>query len=141
MYKTIDLDQIDLLIDFLLLYFYPSLISLFDRFRSFEQKSKNNFVHSLGQMRTRKFASEIYWPLISTSKVASKLKNFLIAPSSSQLNIFSKFWKQRCKVDRKSIIIMNVYSWFQNCWQNSEKNLRLVIMSQISISFSYWNMR
>ena len=32
-------------------------------FRSLMQKSKNNKVRFLVQMRTRKFASEIYWPL------------------------------------------------------------------------------
>ena len=32
-------------------------------FRSLGQKSKNNFVRFLVQMRTRKFAFEIYWPL------------------------------------------------------------------------------
>ena len=32
-------------------------------FRSLGQKSKNNFVLFLVQVRTRKFASEIYWPL------------------------------------------------------------------------------
>ena len=32
-------------------------------FRSLGQKSKNNFVRFLVQMRTRKFASEIYSPL------------------------------------------------------------------------------
>ena len=33
-------------------------------FRSLGQKSKNNFVRFLVQMRTRKFAFEIYWPLL-----------------------------------------------------------------------------
>ena len=33
-------------------------------FRSLWQKSKNNFVRFLVQMRTRKFAFEIYWPLV-----------------------------------------------------------------------------
>ena len=32
--------------------------------RSLGQKSKNNFVCFLGQMRTWKFASEIYWPIV-----------------------------------------------------------------------------
>ena len=32
-------------------------------FRSLGQKSKNNFVQFLVQMRTRKFAFETYWPL------------------------------------------------------------------------------
>ena len=32
-------------------------------FRSLGQKSKNNFVRFLVQMRTRKFAFDIYWPL------------------------------------------------------------------------------
>ena len=41
----------------------PSLF-WFDPFlEAVGQKSKNSFVHFLGQMRTRKFASEIYWPL------------------------------------------------------------------------------
>ena len=31
--------------------------------RSLGRKSKNNFIRLLAQMRTRKFASEIYWPL------------------------------------------------------------------------------
>ena len=35
----------------------------FTHFLSLGQKSKNNFVSFLVQMRTRKFASEIYWSL------------------------------------------------------------------------------
>ena len=45
-------------------YFY--MIKAFfylNHFRTLGQKSKNNFVCLLVQMRTRKFASEIYWPL------------------------------------------------------------------------------
>ena len=33
-------------------------------FRSLGQKLKNHFVHFLVQLRTRKFASEIYGPLV-----------------------------------------------------------------------------
>ena len=39
------------------------LFSYLPRFRSLGQKSKNNFIWFLEEMRTRKFASEIYWPL------------------------------------------------------------------------------
>ena len=37
-------------------------------FRHLGQKSKNNFIHFLVQMRTSKFASEIYWPLADKSE-------------------------------------------------------------------------
>ena len=37
-----------------------ALIFVFDPFRSLEQKSKNNFIRFSVQMRTRKFAFEIY---------------------------------------------------------------------------------
>ena len=37
-------------------------------FRSLGQKSKNNFVGFLVQMRTRNFAFEIYWPLANMAK-------------------------------------------------------------------------
>ena len=39
------------------------IFSYLRHFRSFWQKSKHNIVRFLVQMRTRKFASEIYWPL------------------------------------------------------------------------------
>ena len=35
-----------------------------NHFRTLGQKSKNNFVWFFEEMRARKFASEIYWPLV-----------------------------------------------------------------------------
>ena len=48
-------------------------------FRSLRQKSKNNFVRFLVQMRTRKFASEIYWPL---QHLTQKIYKFQSTPLS-----------------------------------------------------------
>ena len=50
----------------------------FDPFLRLGQNSKNNFVRFLEEMRTRKFASEIYWPsvfefLTSSNSTAFKL--------------------------------------------------------------------
>ena len=41
-------------------------------FRSLGQKSKNKIVWFLGQMRARKFASKIYWPLHDSTTLLSK---------------------------------------------------------------------
>ena len=40
------------------------MASFLTHFRSLGQKSKNNFVQFLVQMRTREFAIEINWPLV-----------------------------------------------------------------------------
>ena len=46
-------------------------------FRSLEQKSKNNFVGSLVQMKPRKFAFEINWPLVMFNNTATLGKMWL----------------------------------------------------------------
>ena len=57
-------------------------VNFFDLTQRLWQNSKINFVHFLVQMRTRKFASEIYLPLIS-----SKL-NLLLSQSRNTVCIF-----------------------------------------------------
>ena len=44
----------------------------FDPFQRLGQKSKNNFVGFLEEMKTRKFASEIYWPLAKRTHTHSR---------------------------------------------------------------------
>ena len=61
-------------------------------FTSLGQKSKNNLVQVLVQMRTRKFASEIYWPLCLGSNIGHWLWG---------MQLQSYIWPQRLLAELK----------------------------------------
>ena len=61
-------------------------------FRSLGQKSKNNFVWFLVQMRTRKFAFEIYWPLVISHQFLCSLVN----SKHSMISHFADKYDRKC---------------------------------------------
>ena len=115
-------------------------------FKRLGQKSKNNFVRFLVQMRTRKFAFEIYWPLLKKIltvisgvdwdqlKVQSKkLRGYHILEGFVQISFDLDKYKTKINFNRNLNAVKGCLFSENFSLKSSKERCQITIMSTIHL--------